>query len=208
MKASEVIAIAAAEIGYIGHKTNAKLDEPTANPGGKYTKYARDLYEAGYYNGNKNGYAWCCTFKDWCFWIAAGRDKDKANAVCPTGVYGAGVKWSQMYMDKAGLISDKPAAGAVVFYVDSTGEYSHTGIVVAHDYDTITTIEGNWSNSVSTRTIKRDDSRIKCYGIPVYEPEEATITLPDSEYRKLLAAANAFRTIKELLTGDTYGNIS
>ena len=113
-----------------------------------------------------------------------------------------------MYMDKAGLISDKPAAGAVVFYVDSSGEYSHTGIVVAHDYDTITTIEGNWSNSVATRTVKRDDSRIKCYGIPVYEPEEATITLPDSEYRKLLAAANAFHTIKELLTGNIYGNIS
>ena len=68
-KASDVIKIALAEVGYREKATNANLDLATANAGtGNWTKYARDLWQQGYYNGNKNGYAWCDVFVDWCFW--------------------------------------------------------------------------------------------------------------------------------------------
>ena len=58
--ANKVIQIAEAGIGYLEKKTNAKLDDKTANAGNKnYTKYARDLDALGFYNGRKNGFAWC-----------------------------------------------------------------------------------------------------------------------------------------------------
>ena len=55
--AEQVITIALAEVGYREKASNAALDDPAANAGsGTWTKYARDLAAAGYYNGNKNGY--------------------------------------------------------------------------------------------------------------------------------------------------------
>lgn len=51
MKANEPILVAFAELGYIGKKSNAQLDDKTANITGLWTKYARDLNDAGYYNG-------------------------------------------------------------------------------------------------------------------------------------------------------------
>ena len=51
-----VIATARAQVGYFGKKTNAQLDAPAANKGGKWNKYARDLDALGdFYNGKKNG---------------------------------------------------------------------------------------------------------------------------------------------------------
>ena len=65
-KASDVVKIALAEVGYKEKASNSQLDNPTANAGSNnYTKYARDLRDAGYYNGNKNGFAWCDVFVDW-----------------------------------------------------------------------------------------------------------------------------------------------
>lgn len=54
--AATLLAIAAAEIGYHEKASNANLDDKTANSGNaNFTKYARDLAAAGYYNGNKQG---------------------------------------------------------------------------------------------------------------------------------------------------------
>lgn len=65
----KLLATARAEIGYIEKKSNAQLDDKTANAGDKnWNKYARDLDELGrVYNGKKNGYNWCDIFADWCF---------------------------------------------------------------------------------------------------------------------------------------------
>ena len=65
MKVNELLDTARAEIGYIGKKSNKDLYDPTANVIGLYTKYAEDLYKAGYYNFNKSGYDYCCVFADW-----------------------------------------------------------------------------------------------------------------------------------------------
>ena len=47
-KASDVVKIALAEVGYKEKASNSQLDNPTANAGSNnYTKYARDLRDAG-----------------------------------------------------------------------------------------------------------------------------------------------------------------
>ena len=64
-KPADIVAIALAEVGYREKATNSVLDDKNANSGSNnWTKYARDLAAAGYYNGNKNGYAWCDCFVD------------------------------------------------------------------------------------------------------------------------------------------------
>ena len=66
--AARVIALAEAEVGYLEKASNAQLDSVTGNAGyNNYTKYARDLHQAGYYQANKQGYAWCDMFVDWLF---------------------------------------------------------------------------------------------------------------------------------------------
>ena len=60
---AKVLDQARAELGYHEKASNVNLDDKTANSGaGNWTKYARDLAAIGnFYNGNKNGYAWCFT---------------------------------------------------------------------------------------------------------------------------------------------------
>ena len=171
MKASEVIALAQNEVGYIGKKSNAQLDDKTANIVGKYTKYAQDLYEAGYYQSkNKNGYDWCCVFVDWLIYRIAGNMAD-ALIVKPTNDYGAGVGWAYRAYNDKGMIVSTPLPGDQIFYANSSG-FTHTGLVVSVESDTIHTIEGNWNNRVSERTISRSDKSIKGFGRPNYAPED------------------------------------
>lgn len=176
MKASELIAIAEAELGYIGKKSNKDLDDKTANIVGKYTKYARDLFEAGYYNGNKNGYDWCAVFVDWCFYKGCG-GKDAAMKVKPTNIYGAGVYWAYKALLDAGMTTSIPQAGDQIFFQTSAGVMSHTGLVRSVDSEkqTLETIEGNWGNSVCSRTFPINDKTIYGFGRPNYSAEEITV---------------------------------
>ena len=65
--ATQLVKIAEAEIGYHEKASNSNLDSKTANSGSKnYTKYGRDLFNAGFFNGNKNGFDWCAQFPTWC----------------------------------------------------------------------------------------------------------------------------------------------
>ena len=67
----KVIDIALAEDGYLEKATTEQLDEKTANAGNKnYTKYARDLADVRFFNGRKQGTAWCSVFVAWCFFKA------------------------------------------------------------------------------------------------------------------------------------------
>lgn len=166
---ASVIDIAKAELGYTGKKSNDQLDDKTANITGKFTKYARDLYEAGYYNGNKNGYDWCCVFVDWCFWVACGRNKELAEKVKPVGDLGAAVVYSYNLLNSYGRISNTPQVGSQIYYKNTKGQFYHTGLVCAITDTTVETIEGNWSNKVSARSINKDSSLIAGYGLPFYD---------------------------------------
>ena len=166
--AQKVIDIALGEVGYKEKATNADLDLATANAGtGNWTKYARDLFAAGYYNGNKNGYAWCDVFVDWCFFKAFGKTEGQLME-CQTGPLGAAVPYSAGYYKAQGRYDTTPQVGDQVFYQQG-GQLVHTGIVTEVTATQITAVEGNTSNMVAKRTYNRTDSYIAGYGHPNYD---------------------------------------
>lgn len=182
--ASKVIKIAEAEVGYLEKRSNSNLDSKTANAGyNNYTKYARDLFNAGYYNGNKNGYAWCDVFVDWLFWILCGKDAKKAQQmICQTGELGAGCTYSANYYRNAGRFYSNPKVGDQIFFGDKGDEY-HTGIVYKVDSSTVYTIEGNTSGAsgvvdngggVFKKSYSRNYRGISGYGRPRYDAEVVT----------------------------------
>ena len=139
-KPSDIVTIALAEVGYREKASNAALDDKTANAGAaNWTKYARDLAAAGYYNGNKNGYAWCDVFVDWCFFKAYGAVEGQ-RIQCQTGPLGAGCIYSAQYYQQKGRYDRNPKVGDQVFF-QSGGEIGHTGIVVEVTDSTIVTVE-------------------------------------------------------------------
>lgn len=178
LTAKELIRIAEEELGYLEKKSNSQLDHDTANAGyNNYTKYARDLHNAGYYNGNKNGYAWCDVFVDWCFLQLCKCDAKKAEwLICQTGDCGAGCTFSAGYYRAAGRFFKDPLPGDQIFFGDE-GDEEHTGIVYKVDSAKVYTIEGNTSSAagvvangggVFKKSYARNDSRIAGYGRPRY----------------------------------------
>lgn len=178
--AQDIIKLAEAEIGYIEKKSNKNLDDKTANAGNRnYTKYARDLYEAGYYQGNKQSYAWCEVWYDWLHYIASGKDaKFAQEIICQTDVYGAGPNCSRSYYKKQGRLFDDPVPGDQIFFHNESGGVGHTGLVYAVDDKYVYTIEGNTSSSseleaegegVWKKQYPLSSSKIAGYGRPKYE---------------------------------------
>ena len=166
-----LLKIAQNEIGYYEKASNSNLDSKTANAGANnWTKYARDLAAAGYYNGNKNGYAWCDVFVDWCFYQLAGKDATKAQyLICQTGDLGAAVNYSAGYYKNAGrYYTSGPKAGDQIFF-NSNGSMTHTGIVESVTSTYVNTIEGNTSNMVARRSYRIGASNISGYGRPRYD---------------------------------------
>lgn len=213
--ASALIKIAEAEIGYHEKASNSSLDSKTANSGkGNYTKYARDLHKAGYYNGNKNGYDWCDQFVDWCFYKLCG-NKDRAEYIeCQTGNFGAGCGFSLKYYKAAGRFDKNPKVGDQIFFKysndDSTAD--HTGIVVRVTDTLVETIEGNSGNQVQRKAYSRDSKIIVGYGHPRYDAEpKKAITKPSAKTCTVTmpiiregSSGSAVKTLQRLLRQLTY----
>ena len=181
--AKQLVAIAEAEIGYHEKASNANLDSKTANSGkGNYTKYSRDLFKAGYYNGNKQSFDWCDQFTDWCFYQLCGKNKEKAEYLeCQTGNLGAGCGCSLKYYKAAGRFDKTPKVGDQIFFKynlnDASYTADHTGIVVRVTDKLVETIEGNSGNEVKRKAYQRNDKTIVGYGHPRYDAEpEKTVT--------------------------------
>ncbi len=163
----KVVSIALGEVGYVEKASNTSLDLKTANAGtGNWTKYARDLWQAGYYNGSKNGYDWCDVFVDWVFFQAFGKTEGQLMQY-QSGPLGAACPYSAGYYKARGRYDRTPRVGDQVFYQEN-GALVHTGIVTAVDGATITTVEGNAGNQVRKRTRLRADGYIDGYGHPDY----------------------------------------
>lgn len=167
-----VVDLAESEVGYHEKASNASLDDPTGNSGGNnWTKYARDLDNvADFYNGKKNGYAWCDIFVDWLFVKTFGPVKGREMLYQPPQSAGAGCLYSAGYYKAANAFHrTNPRPGDQIFFSYSAGEYSHTGIVVDVNGTTITTIEGNTSDSVGRRTYETSNHTIAGYGTPNWD---------------------------------------
>lgn len=177
--AKALLAIAAKEIGYKEKKTNAQLDNPSANAGSaNYTKYARDLRAAGYYQASKQGFAWCDMFVDWCFLQLCGSKAAAEEMTCQTGLYGAGCAWSAKYYKQQGrFFTSDPKPGDQIFF----NNYAHTGIIEKIENGVIVTIEGNTSNKVARRTYSIRSGSIDGYGRPKYDVENSVESVETPE---------------------------
>ena len=215
----KVIAIAEAEVGYLEKASNKSLDDKTANAGSKnYTRYARDMDAiAGYYNGKKQGVAWCDIFIDWCFMKAFGAEEGRKLLCQPLKSSGAGCRYSRNYFKAKGQLYDSPEAGDQIFFWPSDRSdpnvVAHTGLVYAVDKSYVYTIEGNTSSAsgvvanggcVRKKKYALNYARIAGYGRPNYgmkvEPgtpsAPATPKLGDRTLRK----GDKGNDVKELQT--------
>lgn len=177
----KVIDIALAEIGYLEKKSNSNLDSDTANAGSKnWTKYARDLDAIpGFYNGKKNGYAWCDAFVDWCFVQAYGVAMAKKLLGQPDKSLGASCTYSMRYYKSMGRLFNSPKVGDQIFF-GSGSSASHTGLVYKVDGSKVYTVEGNTSGAsgvvangggVFAKSYALNYTKIAGYGRPAYDDE-------------------------------------
>lgn len=214
--ASKLIEIATAEIGYHEKTSNSNLDSKTANSGNKnFTKYGRDLFKAGFFNGNKNGFDWCAQFVTWCAWKLTDEDRKKAESIlCVAGTLSAGCGFAMNYYKKAGRFDHNPKVGDQIFfkYTDDDSTADHTGIVVRVTDSLIETIEGNSGNEVKRKAYQRTDKTIIGYGHPRYdaEPEKVikeakTVNIEMPILRKGSTGA-AVKTLQRLLRQLQYVN--
>ena len=187
--ASDIIKIVEAEIGYLEKASNKSLESKTANAGsGNFTKYAQDLYKAGFFNGsNKNGYAWCAVFCTWAAWKLCGEDRARAEKLlCQTGPYGASCTSAVQYYKQQGrFYTSDPQRGDQIFFWDANKTRAvHTGFVVDVDDTYVYTVEGNTSSAagvvenggcVRNKRYPLNYARLYGYGRPKYD-EESTAT--------------------------------
>jgi len=167
----KVLALAASEVDYHEKASGAGLDDRYANSGtANWTKYARDLDEIkSFYNGKKQGAAWCDVFVDWLFVKCFGAATAMKMLCQPQNSAGAGCKYSKDYYQAAGRFGKKPARGCQIFFYDNAGQINHTGIVESISDGRITTIEGNSMDRVARRSYSLEDGTIAGYGIPIWE---------------------------------------
>lgn len=177
----KVIALALSEVGYIEKRNELMLDDKTANAGSaNYTKYARDLDAIGdFYNGKKQGFAWCDVFVDWSFVQAYGVEAALKLLCAKRRSSGAGCTYSLNYYIAAGQYykrTDKPEVGDQIFF-GAVGNSNHTGIVYKVDDTTVYTVEGNTSGAdgvvpnggaVCRKSYPLASSAIAGYGRPKY----------------------------------------
>lgn len=166
-----ILNLARSEIGYREKSSNSNLNDKASNAGsGNFTKYAKELDSmTDWYNGAKNGYAWCDIFYDWLFYKSFGAQLGRQMICQPTKSAGAGCLYSAQYYKQSGRWYTSPHAGDQIFFTYRPGEYSHTGIVERVDGDSVITIEGNTSDSVGRRSYQLGSSNIAGYGRPKWE---------------------------------------
>lgn len=173
----KVIDLAISQLGYKEKNSNAYLDDPNANAGDKnWTKYARDLDRlSNFYNGPKNGYAWCDVFVDWCFVQAYGRAAAQYLLCQPDNSAGAGCSFSAQYFNARGQFHKTgPQTADQIFFGSAWNNVWHTGLVVGVDSSYVTTIEGNTSDMVAKRIYKLSDPNIFGYGRPNWGTQETS----------------------------------
>lgn len=184
------------EVGYLEKKSNAQLDDKTANVGNKnFTKYARDLDAVSYYNGRKNGYSWCCVLPDCGRFHLFGMETALKMVGQKQGGLGAGVKYMAQYYKAIGRLFNDPQRGDQVILVsrNNKGEVTgwlHTGIVTEVKNGRIYTIEGNTSASsgvvsngggVFKKSYSINSKSIYGYGRPLWDLAEKALEKRNEE---------------------------
>lgn len=200
----KVIDIALDEVGYIEKASNSNLDSKTGNAGsGNYTKYARDLDKINFYNGPKNGYAWCDVFVDWCFVEAFDKERALELLYQPEKSTGAGCGFSMNFYKAHNQFYSSPKVGDQIFFTDGSSIY-HTGLIYAVDNNKVYTIEGNTSNvnyvdgnggRVCKKSYPLNASYIAGYGRPKYDESLEEANEGSSSNEKVITTVKVTETI-------------
>ena len=145
---SDIVSVAANQVGYHEKTSNWNLDDFNANSGsGNYTKYARDT-------GYANGQPWCATFTVWVMRTAGVTDYPNT----------AWVPSIKSWFDNRGRFHYRgtytPAPGDYIIF----GSSDHVGLVEYVSGGYVHTIEGNSRDSVRRNTYSLSNSYILGYG--------------------------------------------
>ena len=150
-----LVAVARGELGYKEGANN-------------WTKYAADPLIAKLYGWSPQNKPWCGTFVNWCFLTAFNYDIGSrltfgGSAACSAA--------ADLYK-AAGAFVHFPEVGDQAFYI-SAGGINHTGIVVAVEGSTITAVEGNYSDKVSSVKHNIGASDVAGFGRPCWKIVES-----------------------------------
>ena len=215
----KVIDLALSQVGYLEKASNKDLDSMTGNAGSKnYTKYARDLAEVSFFNGRKQGVAWCAVFVSWNFYKVFGKEAALKLLCQPSrDNCGAGCKYARNYYKAKGQLFNDPQPGdQVFFYSKDKKSIAHTGLVYKVDSKKVYTVEGNTSGAsgviangggVCKKSYSLTYGRIAGYGRPEWG-ETATPTaapVPTAPTPTVTESTVKKYTVKK---GDTLWNIA
>lgn len=215
----KVIDIALSEVGYLEKANTSNLDDKTANAGsGNYTKYSRDLAKYPFFNGRKQGVAWCAVFVAWCFVQAYGKDaalKLLCQPTKPANNAGAGCKYARNYFKNKDQLHGSPQPGDVIFFYSSDkSSIQHTGIVYKVDSSKVYTVEGNTSGAsgvisngggVCKKSYSLTYERLAGFGRPAYGTVTETTTKTETPKTEATSTSYTTYTVKK---GDSLWGIS
>lgn len=194
MFADKLIEIAKNEVGYLEKSKAAVEADPSVLYDFKegagsdnYTKYAVEQWEERYFNGKKQGVAWCAVFVGWCFLKAYGKDRALQLQCQPkSGNAGAGCGAASNYYKQKNRWRSDPEKGDQIFFTDGS-QMTHTGLVEYVEGNKVHTIEGNCDGGVRRRSYDMNATRIAGYGHPDWtimeeegetDMEQAKVVLP------------------------------
>ena len=194
MISDKLIEIAKGEVGYLEKSKDAVEADPSVLYDFKegagsdnYTKYAVEQWEERYFNGKKQGVAWCAVFVGWCFLKAYGKDRALQLQCQPkSGNAGAGCGAASNYYKQKNRWRSDPEKGDQIFFTDGS-QMTHTGLVEYVEGNKVHTIEGNCDGGVRRRSYDLNATRIAGYGHPDWtimeeegetDMEQAKVVLP------------------------------
>lgn len=127
-------------------------------------------------------------FVDWCFFKLYGKTKGQ-EIECQTGDCGAGCYYSAQYYKSQGRLDKNPKVGDQIFFLDSSGDIGHTGLVYKIDSKYVYTVEGNTSSAsgvvanggcVAKKSYLKTYNKIYGYGHPKYPEDSESETTSSS----------------------------
>lgn len=167
----KVLNVAAAEVGYREKNLLKYIFDKITGAGSKnYTKYADWMDKnTQFYNGRKQGVAWCAVFVHWCFCQAYGVQAAQKMLFIPNRSSAAGVRYCRQYFMRNSRYYYVPRPGDQGMLKKSGSDpnaMQHTFLVEHVDSTWVYSIEGNAGNGVNRRKYKLTDKRIDGYGRP------------------------------------------
>lgn len=149
-------------------------EEPKGSNRNRFAKMIDEKFP-DFYNGKKNGSAWCDEFVDAIFLELFGEEEALRLLCQPKKSCGAGCKFSAQYYKNAGRWFDKPEEGDQIFFYVG-GDINHTGIVTKIDDKKVYTTEGNSGDMVKEHSYNKEgNKKIAGYGRPMWKEEAQTI---------------------------------